>query len=111
MNKISSIHINGLKSYVSPTKIKLSDMNVFSGINSVGKSTCIQSILLLRLLYENLNERNSYLSESFLNSEKYAEIGLSMIDGLIKEPFDSKDSERMGIAMMAYAQRLILSRE
>lgn len=34
-----------------------------------------------------------------------------MIDGLIKEPFDSKDSERMGIAMMAYAQRLILSRE
>lgn len=46
-----------------------------------------------------------------LNSEKYAEIGLSMIDGLIKEPFDSKDSERMGIAMMAYAQRLILSRE
>lgn len=46
-------------------------MNVFSGINSVGKSTCIQSILLLRLLYENLNERNSYLSESFLNSEKY----------------------------------------
>ena len=46
-----------------------------------------------------------------LNSEKYAEIGLSMIDGLIKEPFDLKDSERMGIAMMAYAQRLILSRE
>ena len=46
-----------------------------------------------------------------LNSEKYAEIGLSMIDGLIKEPFDSKDSERMGIAMVAYAQRLILSRE
>ena len=46
-----------------------------------------------------------------LNSEKYAEIGLSMIDGLIKESFDSKDSERMGIAMMAYAQRLILSRE
>ena len=34
-----------------------------------------------------------------------------MIDGMIKESFDSKDSERMGIAMMAYAQRLNISRE
>lgn len=42
-----------------------------------------------------------------LNSEKYAEIGLSMIDG-INEPFDLKDSELSGIAMMAYAECLIL---
>lgn len=44
-----------------------------------------------------------------LNSEKYAEIGLSMIDGIINDPFDPKDSETAGIAMMAYAEGLILN--
>lgn len=71
MNKISSIEINGLKSYVSETSIKLSNMNVLSGINSVGKSTCIQSILLLRLLFENSRNGSDGISEAFLNSEKY----------------------------------------
>lgn len=71
MMKISTININGLKSYTSSTQIQISDMNVLSGINSVGKSTCIQSILLLRLLYENFIDTSLELSESFLNSEKY----------------------------------------
>lgn len=44
-----------------------------------------------------------------LNSEKYAEVGLSMIDGMINDPFDPKDSEMVGIAMMAYAERLTLN--
>ena len=63
MNKISSIEINGLKSYVSTTNIRLSNMNVLSGVNSVGKSTCIQSILLLRLLFENSKDANTSISE------------------------------------------------
>lgn len=46
---------------------------------------------------------------SVLNSEKYAEIGLSMIGGQINEPFDLKDSEMVGIAKEADAQRLILN--
>ena len=44
-----------------------------------------------------------------LNSEKYAEIGLSMTDGLINGSFDLKDSELAGLAMMAYAWRLTLN--
>lgn len=44
-----------------------------------------------------------------LNSEKYAEVGRSMIDGVINEPLDPKDSEMVGIAMMAYAQYLTLN--
>lgn len=44
-----------------------------------------------------------------LNSEKYAEIGLSMTDGLINGSFGLKDSELAGLAMMAYAERLILN--
>lgn len=71
MNKISSIEINGLKSYVSSTNIRLSNMNVLAGVNSVGKSTFIQSILLLRLLFENSKDVNTHISEAFLNSEKY----------------------------------------
>lgn len=44
-----------------------------------------------------------------LNSEKYAEIGLFMTDGLINGSFDLKDSELAGLAMMAYAWRLTLN--
>lgn len=44
-----------------------------------------------------------------LNSEKYAEIGLSMTDGLINGSFDLKDSELAGLAMMAYTERLTLN--
>lgn len=39
-----------------------------------------------------------------LNSEKYAPAGLSMIDGIINERIETKNTELAGIAMMAYAE-------
>lgn len=39
-----------------------------------------------------------------LNSEKYAPAGLSMIDGIINERVETKDTEMTGIVMMAYAE-------
>lgn len=39
-----------------------------------------------------------------LNSEKYAPAGLSMIDGMINERVETKDTEMTGIVMMAYAE-------
>lgn len=39
-----------------------------------------------------------------LNSEKYAPAGLSMIDGIINEWVETKDTEMTAIVMMAYAE-------
>lgn len=77
MNQISSLEINGLKSYTELTQIPLTRLNVFSGINSVGKSTAIQSVLMLRMLYEDyLNEKNIE-AEAFLNNEFFGlELGI-----------------------------------
>lgn len=71
MNQLSTIKINGLKSYINETSISLSQLNVFSGVNSVGKSTAIQSILLTKLLYDNYKKNGNILSETYLNSELY----------------------------------------
>ena len=50
--------------------IELSNLNVFAGINSMGKSTAIQSLLLLRQAFE----LNAIDSGVFLNG-KYVQIG------------------------------------
>lgn len=71
MNQINMLRINGLKSYVEDTEIKLNNLNVFSGVNSVGKSTAIQSLLLLKLLFDNYRETSREVSETYLNSEKF----------------------------------------
>lgn len=68
---ISTLEIKGFKSYVSNELITLNNLNVFAGINSVGKSTTIQSLLLLRLLYEDFLTHNKERSEAYINSEKY----------------------------------------
>lgn len=41
-----------------------------------------------------------------LNSEKYAKAGLSMIDGIINELTEIRDTEMTGIVMMAYAESM-----
>lgn len=51
-------------------EVELSNLNIFAGINGMGKSTTIQSLLLLRQTYE-LNAIDSGL---FLNG-KYVQIG------------------------------------
>lgn len=51
---LSKLRIEGLKS-IDKMDIKLSSMNLFTGINSVGKSTIIQSILLV---IQNIGNKN-----------------------------------------------------
>lgn len=48
---LSDIYLHNFKCFEN-VHIELSNLNVFAGINSMGKSTVIQSILLLRQAYE-----------------------------------------------------------
>ena len=56
---INDLYIENFKCF-NKIHIELSTLNVLAGINSMGKSTIIQSILLLRQAYDN-NSLNKYL--------------------------------------------------
>ena len=60
MNQISSLEINGLKSYTELTQIPLTRLNVFSGINSVGKSTATTVVI----------EGKKYVSEEWVQASQ-----------------------------------------
>ena len=48
--------------------VELSNLNLFSGVNSMGKSTLIQMFLLLRQSYEqNALEKGIYLNGKYTN--------------------------------------------
>ena len=48
--------------------LELSNLNLFSGVNSMGKSTVIQMLLLLRQSYEqNALEKGIYLNGKYTN--------------------------------------------
>ena len=49
---LKDIYLENFKCF-DKIHIELSNLNVLSGINSMGKSTIIQSLLLLRQAYEN----------------------------------------------------------
>ena len=61
---LKNIYLENFKCF-DEIHLELSKLNVLSGINSMGKSTIIQSLLLLRKAYEN-NSINEYLQ---LNGE------------------------------------------
>ena len=61
---LKDIYLENFKCF-DEIHLELSKLNVLSGINSMGKSTIIQSLLLLRQAYEN-NSINEYLQ---LNGE------------------------------------------
>ena len=67
---IDSILIDNFKSYASLETIKISDMSVFLGANSSGKSTAIQALLALKQTME-CNSRDIEL----LLSGKYVALG------------------------------------
>jgi predicted ATPase len=71
MTQITSLKINGIKSYTQETEINLSQLNVYVGANSVGKSTAIQSLLLLRQLIDSYEKNQSAICEAYLNTEQY----------------------------------------
>lgn len=72
---IKEIYLENFKGF-KEQRIALSDLTVFSGINGMGKSTCIQSMLLLR---------QSYLLGK-LNSS-----GGLVLDGEYSKPGNGKD--------------------
>lgn len=67
---ISSITIENFKSYAMPQKIIISDLSVFLGSNSSGKSTALQTLLAIKQTME-CNSRDIEL----LLSGKYVALG------------------------------------
>lgn len=66
---IKKIELNNFKCFQN-IELSLSNLNLFSGINSMGKSTVIQSLLLLRQAYE----KGSLQNGVYLNGD-YIQIG------------------------------------
>lgn len=68
---LSALHINGLKS-IDNIEINLRKLNLFTGINSAGKSSAIQAILLL---VQNLNrEKGSPLNGHLVSLGDFREV-------------------------------------
>lgn len=85
---ISSITIDNFKSYASLQKINISDLSVFLGANSSGKSTAIQTLLALKQTME-CNSREI----DFLLSGRY--VALGDFDDVIYDK--SRDDFNLGI--------------
>lgn len=58
---MKSLTIVGMKSFFKPQKIQLSDITIFAGANSSGKSTAAQSFLLLKQTAESQYEPGALL--------------------------------------------------
>ncbi len=67
---IEFINVKNFKTLLSAS-FSLASLNLFSGLNGMGKSTLMQSLLLLRQSYE----RNVLLSKGLLLNGDYVEIG------------------------------------
>ena len=69
MNKLT-LNIDGFKCFREDTSIKFNDITLLTGANSAGKSTVLQSLLLLKTLSQgNLSNSDSSI-ELDLNNEK-----------------------------------------
>ncbi len=97
MNKLK-LNINGFKCFKEDTSIEFNDLTLLTGANSVGKSSVVQSLLLLKTLsQENLSNTDS-LVELDLNNEKYA-LNLGTYDDIrnksndVYEDFMEQDSK------------------
>ena len=88
---ITNISIKNFKSLKS-ANIDLKNLTVFTGINGVGKSSFIQTLLLLR--QSQLD--NTLPKRLILNHEKYVQLGQS------KDVFNiyAEDSEYLSISLM-----------
>lgn len=62
---MSKISIENFKCFKNKTDINLSDITINVGINSVGKSTLIQSILLMRQTYDEIVKYNGTNETNF----------------------------------------------
>ena len=62
MNKIS---LSNFKGYTSPTSVEFSDITINVGMNSVGKSTLVQSILLVRQAFDEMKKYHGTTKKEF----------------------------------------------
>ena len=85
---LSCIEIDNFKSYATPQKISVSDMSVFLGANSSGKSTAIQTLLAIKQTME----CNSHDIELLLSGQYVA---LGDYDDVINDK--SKDGFSIGL--------------
>lgn len=58
---MKSLYIDGMKSFFKQQKIELSDITIFAGANSSGKSTAAQALLLLKQTIESQYEPGAML--------------------------------------------------
>ncbi|MEL6723328.1 MAG: DUF3696 domain-containing protein [Pseudomonadota bacterium] len=65
------LHIKNFKT-LADAGFPLARLNVFSGLNGMGKSSVIQALLLLRQSYE----RHTLIQQGLLLNDDYAELGL-----------------------------------
>jgi predicted ATPase len=63
---ITHINVKNFKSFLE-ANFEISNLNLFTGVNGVGKSTLIQVLLLLHQSY--LRKGSQYAGELFLNGE------------------------------------------
>lgn len=103
---LDSIYLCNFKCFKN-LNIELSNLNIFAGINSMGKSTVIQSILLLRQSYElNLIDSGLQLNGNIINlgtgydvlcrdgNEDEFSISIKTKDGLFERKYDyEKESD------------------
>ncbi|OAD18738.1 ATP-dependent endonuclease (OLD family protein), partial [Candidatus Thiomargarita nelsonii] len=67
---ISNIYLKNFKAF-QETEIPPVRLNIFTGLNALGKSTFLQSLLLLRQSYR----QNTLLDKGLLLNGEYIEIG------------------------------------
>lgn len=72
MSLIKQLHIRNFKSLRNHT-IPLNQLTVLAGVNSVGKSSVIQSILLARIAFEN----RAFTSKIAINGDYLLQLGFN----------------------------------
>lgn len=97
MNKLK-LNIDGFKCFKEDTSIEFNAITLLTGANSAGKSSVVQSLLLLKTLSEGNLSNSDSLIELDLNDEKYA-LNLGTYDDIrnksndVYEDFMEQDSK------------------
>lgn len=92
---ISRIEASNFKCFKN-LSLDLSNLNLFSGVNSMGKSTVIQLLLLLRQSYEQRSlEKGIYLNGRYVNLGVGKDVLYTeALENYIEIAFTNEDSER-----------------
>lgn len=113
---IQKIKLTNFKCFPS-VELSFRELNVFSGVNSMGKSTVIQSLLLLRQTYENnAIDRGLYLNGKYISIGTgkdllYSNAGKEPIGIYVQSEVDQFDGWYEYNASADYLRRMAENRE